>query len=123
MRTRDRSTRPSSHEEGLKRPHKHKDIRFARPKTSGYTRNNGLQDVYVYMGGCQNYGPLLGPLNTRCGIILRSQKGSIILTSFHMVFWGPIVPHRPRFRSKSVASELQAGCLPNASGLLLRSLI
>ena len=25
-----------------------------------------------YMGGCQNYGPLLGPLNTRCGIILRT---------------------------------------------------
>ena len=27
------------------------------------------------MGGCQNYGPPLGPLNTRCHIILRSQKG------------------------------------------------
>ena len=32
-----------------------------------------------YMGGCQNYGPLLGPLNTRCRIILGTQKGTIIL--------------------------------------------
>ena len=30
--------------------------------------------VYLYMGGCQNCGPLLGPLNIRCRIILRSQK-------------------------------------------------
>ena len=27
---------------------------------------------YMYMGGCQNYGPLLGPLNTRCRGILRT---------------------------------------------------
>ena len=33
------------------------------------------------MGGCQNYGPLLGPLNTRCRIILRTQKGTIIWTT------------------------------------------
>ena len=37
------------------------------------------------MGGCQNYGPLLGPLNTRCRILLRTQKGTIILTTTHMV--------------------------------------
>ena len=28
----------------------------------------------MYMAGCQNYGPLLGPLNTRCRIILRTPK-------------------------------------------------
>ena len=28
-----------------------------------------------HMGGCQNYGPLLGPLNTRCRIILGPKKG------------------------------------------------
>ena len=22
--------------------------------------------IYIYMGGCQNYGPFLGTLNTRC---------------------------------------------------------
>ena len=27
------------------------------------------------MGGCENYGPLLGPLNNRCRIILRAPKG------------------------------------------------
>ena len=27
-----------------------------------------------YMGGCQNDGPRLGPLNTRCRIILRTPK-------------------------------------------------
>ena len=26
------------------------------------------------MGGCQNYGPLLGPLNMRCRIILKDPK-------------------------------------------------
>ena len=32
------------------------------------------------MGGYRNCGTLLGPLNTRCRIILRNQKGTIILT-------------------------------------------
>ena len=26
------------------------------------------------MGRCQNYGPFLGPLNTRCRVISRNQK-------------------------------------------------
>ena len=33
------------------------------------------------MGGCQNYGPFLGTLNIRCRSILRTQKGTIILTA------------------------------------------
>ena len=37
-----------------------------------------------YMGGCQNYGPFLGPLNTRCRIICRTLKGTIILTTTHL---------------------------------------
>ena len=36
------------------------------------------------MGGCQNYGPLLGPLNIRCRIILRTQKGTVVLTTTHI---------------------------------------
>ena len=36
------------------------------------------------MGGCQNYGPLLGPLNIRCRIIPRTQKGTIVMTTTHM---------------------------------------
>ena len=40
------------------------------------------------MGGCQDYGPLLGPLNTRWRIILRTQKGTIVLTTAHMDLGG-----------------------------------
>ena len=36
------------------------------------------------MGSNQNYGPFLGPLDTKCRIIFRSQKGSIILTTTHI---------------------------------------
>ena len=36
------------------------------------------------MGGCQNYGPLLGPLNARCRIILQTPEGTTILTTTHM---------------------------------------
>ena len=35
------------------------------------------------MGGCQKYGPLLRPLNIKCRIILRTQKGTIILTTIY----------------------------------------
>ena len=37
---------------------------------------------------CQNYGPLLGPLTTRCRIILRTQNGTIILTTTHILVFG-----------------------------------
>ena len=37
------------------------------------------------MSGCQSYRPLLGPLDTRCPIILRTQKGTLILTTTHIV--------------------------------------
>ena len=36
------------------------------------------------MGSCQNYGPFLGTLNSRCRIILGTQKGTIILKTTHM---------------------------------------
>ena len=38
------------------------------------------QDV----GGCQNYGPCCGTLNTRCRIRKGTQKGAIILTTTHV---------------------------------------
>ena len=41
-------------------------------------------DIRCYMGGCQNYGPFLGTLNIRCRTILRTPKGTIILTTTHM---------------------------------------
>ena len=36
------------------------------------------------MGGCQNYDPFLGALNTRCRIIIGTQKGTIILTTTYI---------------------------------------
>ena len=45
----------------------------------------------MYMGGGQNHGPLLGPLNTRCRIILRTQTGTIILTTSHMWIYGVFI--------------------------------
>ena len=38
------------------------------------------------MGGCQNYGPFLGTLNTRCRII-GIQEGTIFLTTTHILYW------------------------------------
>ena len=38
------------------------------------------------LGGCQNYGPLLGTLNIRGHIIIGTQKGTIILTTTHLRF-------------------------------------
>ena len=37
------------------------------------------------MGSCQNHGPFLGALNSRCRIIIGTQKGTIILTTTHMI--------------------------------------
>ena len=45
--------------------------------------SNGFWSIY-HMGGCQNYGPLLGPLNTRSHIMQRTQIGTIILTTTHI---------------------------------------
>ena len=36
------------------------------------------------MGGCQNYGTLLGTLNIRCRSIIGIQKGTILLTTTHV---------------------------------------
>ena len=56
----------------------------------------GVSVRQEHMGGCQNYGPLLGPLNTRCRIILRTQKGTIILATIHMVCYTSL-PRPQRF--------------------------
>ena len=40
--------------------------------------------THTRMGGCQNYGPLLGPRNTECRIVIRTQKGTFLLTTTHM---------------------------------------
>ena len=35
----------------------------------------------LHVGGCQNYDPFLGTLNTRCRIIIGTQKGLMTLTT------------------------------------------
>ena len=51
----------------------------------GCSQNHGpLLGIY-YMGGCQNYCPFLGTLNIRGRIIIGIQKGTIILTTTHIM--------------------------------------
>ena len=33
------------------------------------------------MGSCQNYGSLLGPLNTRCRLVIGTQRWTMVLTT------------------------------------------
>ena len=47
-----------------------------------------LQDHLGYVGGCQNSGPFLGPLNIRCRIMLSTQTGTTILTTTHVFLTG-----------------------------------
>ena len=49
----------------------------------GIMENRMETTTMSYMGGCQNYGPLLGTLNIRGRIIIWIQKGTIILTTIH----------------------------------------
>ena len=39
----------------------------------------------LYMGSCQNYGPFLGLYYNTAPIIYGTQKGTLILTTTHMV--------------------------------------
>ena len=57
-------------------------------RVQGYGRKGLLHNHFmtqVYMDGCQNYGPFLGTLNIRGRIIIGIQKGTIILTTIHIV--------------------------------------
>ena len=42
----------------------------------------------LHLGGCQNDGPFLGTLTIRCRMLIRIQKGTIILTTTH--FCNPV---------------------------------
>ena len=57
--------------------------------------------MYIYMGGCQNYGPFLGTLNMRCRTVLGTQKGTITLTTTH------IKTHTPRLNPDELARNLK----------------
>ena len=55
--------------------------RLRRARARGPFIPKGLKD---HIGGCQNHGPLLGPPNTRCRIVIRTKRGTIFLTITHM---------------------------------------
>ena len=69
-----------------------------------------INDELQYMGGCQNYGPLLGPLNTRCRSILRTQRGTIILTTPHIPLGGEYLDLLRALETPEAAVEIQPGC-------------
>ena len=60
------------------------------------------------MGSCQNYGPLLGPLNTRYRIIPGTQEGIIILTCLRLAFerLDREDPDRPGIKSHTVGTHV-----------------
>ena len=41
------------------------------------------------MGGCQNYGPFLGPYYSTTPNIYGAQTGTLILTTTHFGIWSP----------------------------------
>ena len=62
--------------------------------------------VGLHMGGCQNQGYFLGTLNMRCRIVLRTQKGTLILTTTHMLCKDLCI---------NVSGELQVGVAPDST--------
>ena len=54
----------------------------------GVSENRGpliFGNSYVHLGGCQNYDPFLGTPNIRCSIVTRTQQGTLILTTTHLL--------------------------------------
>ena len=63
-------------------------------------------------GGCQNYGPLLGPLINRwCVLYLRTHKGTIIFTTTHVGLCAPKCP--TPLRGLSCKMKLQTSKEPS----------
>ena len=69
------------------------------------------------MGGCQNYGPFVGPLNIRGRITMGIQKGTMILTTTNMssIFCGDtqyypntLTPMMENQMEKTMENEMDA---------------
>ena len=63
-----------------------------------------------HVGGCQNYGPLLNPLDTRCRMILRTPKGTRILTTTQVLLAcclktaRSLLPRELKFQAEAIGS-------------------
>ena len=53
--------------------------------------------LYICMGGCQNYCPRLGPRNSRCRTILRTQRGLSSMTAKSMQWYHKYLRTMPSY--------------------------
>ena len=101
----------SKRSQAEKRRRPHKVVTVAAGKWHGVTSCHAHDKrLGVYVGCRQNYGPLLGPVNTRCHITSWTQKRTIILTTTHVcvcVFVrGPVsVSARAHARARECVNE------------------
>ena len=79
-------------------------------ENAGFSDQTLINDK-PHMGGCQNFGPLLGPLIIRCRIILRTPKRDHNLDNHPYV--GPA--HTSKLR-EWMPGSLWGGCLTQPSG-------
>ena len=68
-----------------------------------------------YMGGCQNYGPFVGALHIRCRTIIGIQKGTILLTTTHMIRGNPHSPCNPHISQGSLVKAHKTAAYSEAS--------
>ena len=59
----------------------------AKPTSKNVSFERRVLSIYIYMGGCQNDGPFVGTLNIGGRIVIRTQKGTIILTTNHIYMY------------------------------------
>ena len=85
------------------------------------------------MGGCQNHGPFLDTLNSRCRIIIGIKKGTIILTTIHILIFfkglsGPTqmrewkTKWQPLFRAPRAEKKMGATTIWGCKGLGFRAI-
>ena len=74
--------------------------------------------INFHLGSCQNRGPFLGTLNSRCRIILGTQKGTIIVTTTHLGFGFASQPKTVRMQVNLILAMLtqEKGCRCGGGG-------
>ena len=94
---------------------------FGRIRFRKHTLEAFFASAPPYVGGCQNYGPFLGPYYNTAPIIYGTQKGTLILTTTHMfrILKGRTCLAGRNFKSfeetSTLASAMQQGSLKSSS--------